>query len=56
LERGCLAAELLQRGIYAQETSADLDGAIKIYRQLVDSHPQQREIDAQAQYRLGMAC
>lgn len=49
------AAELLQRGIYAQETSGDLDGAIKIYRQIVDSHPQQREIGAQAQYRLGMA-
>jgi hypothetical protein len=48
------AAELLQKGIYAQDTAGDLDGAIKIYRQLVDSHPQQREIGAQAQYRLGM--
>jgi hypothetical protein len=48
------AAELLQKGIYAQETAGDLDGAIKIYRQIVDSHPIQREIAAQAQYRLGM--
>jgi hypothetical protein len=48
------ASELLQRGIYAQETAGDLDGAIKIFRQIVDSHPQQREIGAQAQYRLGM--
>lgn len=48
------AAELLQKGIYAQETAGDLDGAIKIYHQIVDSHPVQREIAAQAQYRLGM--
>src|SRR5579862_2989371 len=48
------AAELLQKGIYAQETAGDLDGAIKIYHQIVDSHPTQREIAAQAQYRLGM--
>src|SRR5580658_9938754 len=49
------AAELLQKGIYTQETAGDLDGAIKIYRQIVDSHPTQREIGAQAQYRLGQA-
>ena len=48
------AAELLQKGIYTQETAGDLDGAIKIYHQIVDSHPIQREIAAQAQYRLGM--
>ena len=48
------AAELLQKGIYAQETAGDLDGAIKIYHQIVDSHPIQREIAAQAQYWLGL--
>jgi hypothetical protein len=48
------AAEQLQRGIFLQETSGDLDGAAKIYRQIVDSHPAQREIAAQAQYRLGI--
>ncbi|HEY4362501.1 MAG TPA: DUF6152 family protein [Bryobacteraceae bacterium] len=48
-------SELLQRGIFAQETSGDLDAAIKSYRQIVDSHPQQRELGAQAQYRLAMA-
>jgi tetratricopeptide (TPR) repeat protein len=47
-------AELLQKGIFAQETSGDLDGAIKIYRQIAELHPQQRELGAQAQYRLGM--
>jgi hypothetical protein len=48
------AAELLQKGIYAQETAGDLEAAAKIYRQIVDSHPIQREIAAQAQYRLGI--
>jgi hypothetical protein len=49
------AAELLQKGIYSEDAAGDLDGAIKIYRQIVDSHPAQREIGAQAQYRLGLA-
>jgi hypothetical protein len=49
------AAELLQKGIYAQETSGDLDAAIQIYRQIVNSAPSQREIAAQAQYRLAQA-
>jgi hypothetical protein len=48
------AAELLQKGIFAQETAGDLEGAAKIFRQIVDSHPIQREIAAQAQYRLGL--
>jgi hypothetical protein len=49
------AAELLQKGIYAEEVAGDLDGAIRIYHQIVDSHPIQREIAAQAQYRLGLS-
>jgi hypothetical protein len=47
------AAELLQKGIFAQETSGDLDSAIQIYRQIVNGAFSQREIVAQAQYRLG---
>jgi len=47
-------AELLQKAIYAQEVSGDFDAAVKIYHQIVDSHPTQRELGAQAQYRLGM--
>jgi hypothetical protein len=46
------ASQLLQKGIYAQETSGDLDAAIQIYRQLVGSAFGQRDIAAQAQYRL----
>lgn len=49
------ASELLQKGIYAQETEGNLDDAILIYRQIVNSAPAQREIAAQAQYRLAQA-
>jgi tetratricopeptide (TPR) repeat protein len=49
------AAELLQKGIYAQETEGKLDDAIQIYRQIVNSAPNPREIGAQAQYRLAQA-
>jgi tetratricopeptide (TPR) repeat protein len=49
------AAELLQKGIYAQETEGKLDDAIQIYRQIVNSAPNPREVGAQAQYRLAQA-
>ena len=49
------AAELLQKAIFAQETEGNLDAAIQIYRQIVISAYPQREIAAQAQYRLGQA-
>jgi hypothetical protein len=49
---GQSTAELLQKGIYTQETVGDLDGAIKIYRQIVNSASQSRTYAAQAQYRL----
>ena len=44
--------ELLQRGIYDQQTSGNLDEAISIYRQIVSSASAPRDIAAQAQYRL----
>src|SRR5437764_11121185 len=47
--------QLLERGIYTQQTAGDLDGAIKIYRQIVASNPPQREYAAQAQYLLVQA-
>jgi hypothetical protein len=46
------AAELMQKGIYTQETAGDLDGAIAIYRQIVNSGSSPRDIAAQAPYRL----
>src|SRR5215471_3052615 len=52
--RGQSAADLLQKGIYTQETVGDLDGAIKIYSQIVNSATQSRTYAAQAQYRIGL--
>jgi uncharacterized protein len=47
-------SELLQKGIYTQETLGDLDGAIKIYRQLLAAAKENRTYAAQAQYRLAL--
>jgi hypothetical protein len=48
------ASDLLQSAIFAQETAGDLDGAIRIYRQILSSPPGMRAYAAQAQYRLGI--
>ncbi len=45
-------ADLLQKGIYTQETVGDLDGAIKIYRQIVSASSESRAYAAQAQFRI----
>jgi hypothetical protein len=47
-------AELLQKGIYLQETVGDLDSAIKLYRQVAEMAKQSRANSAQALYRLGI--
>ena len=47
------ASDLLQSGIFSQNTLGDVDGAIRIYRQILDSGPGLRLYAAQAQYRLG---
>jgi hypothetical protein len=44
------AAEQLQKGIYAQETAGDVDGAIQIFRQVANSP--NKTVAAQAQYQL----
>jgi hypothetical protein len=46
------AADLLQKGIHAQETVGDLDGAIQIFRQVVASPNTSKQLAAQAQYQL----
>lgn len=45
-------AELLQKGIYTQETAGDPDGAVQIYRQITVSAPSQSPVAAQAQFRI----
>ena len=47
-------SDLLQKGIYTQETVGDLDAAIKIYRQILTTAKETRSYAAQAQYRLGL--
>lgn len=48
------AAELLQKGIYTQETVGDIDAAIRIYQQVIALGSDARVQAAQAQYRLGL--
>jgi hypothetical protein len=48
---GQTAGELLQKGIYAQETVGDFEGAMKIYRQISGSAGVTRPYVAQAEYR-----
>lgn len=48
-----LPSELLEQGIYAQETKGDLDAAIAIYQQLTAQAKVSQALAAQAQLRLG---
>ena len=45
-------AQLLEKGIYAEETVGDLDAAIQIYRQILTARVAPRDIVAQAQFHL----
>jgi hypothetical protein len=46
-------SELLEKGIYNQDTKGDLDSAIAIYQQVVAEASSNRSLAAQAQFRLG---
>jgi hypothetical protein len=43
-------ADLLQKGIYEQETAGNIDAALQIFRQVVNSSD--RKVAAQAQYQI----
>jgi len=45
----------LEKGIYAQQTTGDLDAAIQTFRQVIASNPSQRIYAAQAQLHLAQA-
>lgn len=47
-------AELLERGIYSEETKGDLDGAMRLYQQIVTEMKANQALAAQAQFRLAM--
>lgn len=51
--RAASTSELLEKGIYTEETKGDLDGAIAIYQQLTAEAKASQSLAAQAQLRLG---
>ena len=51
---GGSASVLLQEGLYAEEIEGDLDGAIKIYEQVLAEAKDIEQAAAQATYRIGM--
>ena len=48
------ASVMLEKAIYAEETTGDLNAAMKLYRQIVDDAKANRPSVAEAHYRLGM--
>ena len=51
---GGSASVLLQEGLYAEEIEGDLDGAIKIYEQVLAEAKDIEQAAAQATYRIGL--
>jgi hypothetical protein len=47
-------SDLLEEGIYSEETKGDLDGAIKIYQEIVADNKAGQTVAAQAQFRLAV--
>jgi tetratricopeptide (TPR) repeat protein len=47
-------SELLEQGIYSEETKGDVDGAMTLYQQVVKEAKAGQAVAAQAQYRLGV--
>ncbi|HWD20075.1 MAG TPA: tetratricopeptide repeat protein [Verrucomicrobiae bacterium] len=47
-------SELLEQGIYSEETKGDLPGAVQIYQQVVSEAKASQALAAQAQYHLGV--
>src|SRR6266487_1418346 len=54
MARGTSAAELLEKGIYTEETKGELKAARDIYQQIVEDASADRSLVAQAQLRLGL--
>jgi hypothetical protein len=47
-------SELLEQGIYSEETRGDVEAALKLYQQVVAEAKAGQAVGAQAQYRLGV--
>jgi carboxyl-terminal processing protease len=52
--RAASAAELLEKGIYTEETKGELKAAAALYQQIADDPQSSRALVAQAQLRLGL--
>src|SRR3954451_22262276 len=52
--RSASAPELLEKGIYTEETKGELQAARRIYQQILDDPNADRALVAQAQLRLGL--
>jgi len=48
------AEELYQAGLYQEEVQGDLQGAIAVYQSILQEHPQNRVVAAQAQLHIGL--
>jgi len=51
---GAQLSDLLEKGIYSEETKGDVDAAMKLYEQIVAEGKTGQAVAAQAQYRLGV--
>jgi hypothetical protein len=47
-------SDLLEKGIYLEETKGDIDSAMKVYEQAVGAGKSGQSVGAQAQFRLGV--
>jgi len=47
-------SELLEQGIYSEETKGDVDAALKLYQQVITEAKAGQAVAAQAQYRVGV--
>lgn len=54
LAAGASPSELLEKGIYSEETKGDLEAAMQLYQQVAAEAKSGQAVAAQAQYRLGV--
>ena len=52
--RAASPSELLEQGIYEEETKGDLDAALQLYKQAVSEAKTSRAVASQAQFRVGV--